>query len=85
MRKITFLVTLIALSSILCAKEVKTAHMETFIIKAKKVAVHKNDSVKSKIIKVLKKGEKVEVKYCNKFGWCKLEKGGFVAKYLLKK
>ena len=81
---ISVVVFTLALSSALFAKEVKNVKVETFVVKAKKVAVHAKDSLKSKKIAFLKKGEKIEVIYCNKFGWCKLKNGGYVAKFLLK-
>ncbi len=41
--------------------------------------------VGAKTIYTLKKGDRVKILECNRFGWCKMERGGYIAKYKLVK
>ena len=54
------------------------------IVRPDELYVRSYASADAKIIDVLKKGEKVEVQRCSKFGWCKLKgEKKYVAKFLL--
>ena len=53
-------------------------------IRVKEVNVRKSPFPASEVVKTLYQGDKVDIEFCNKYGWCKLkDEKQYIAKFLL--
>ncbi len=62
---------------------IESSEVKKLTANSKTINVRAKPSRKSKIMRVLKRGEIIQIESCNKYGWCKIQgKDEFIEKYL---